>query len=144
MQAQTWGGASGIALLCAGMIGTACVIGRYEEGDAIPWERVEAIQPGVTTKAEILSWFGAPRNFVDGTALDEFLEDQELLPESPIRPTAADVFAYQRGRGRLEGLTLIFYNRFDLRIDAELLVVFFDEDDRVSYVGVRRRAIDAD
>ena len=44
-----------LALLLAG-----CVIGRSYEGSKIREEKLKEIKPGVTTRAEIVAWFGPP------------------------------------------------------------------------------------
>jgi hypothetical protein len=122
---------------------SGCIRGNYLEGSAVPWERVQRIQPGVTTKAEVLAWLGAPLNFSIPTALDEFLEDQGLEGGGAPPYPFADVFAYQLSRGKLRGFTVILYTRINLELDSDLLVIFFGEDWKVIYMGVRR-AEDAD
>jgi hypothetical protein len=36
------------------------------------------------------------------------------------------------------GIAAIFYNRFDLRIASDTLLILFDAADRVRHIGVRR------
>jgi hypothetical protein len=115
-----------------------CVVGRYEEGTAIDWSRIEAIQPGVTTRREILEWFGAPENFTNASALSEFLREQGLSPETTASYPYSDILAYQFHHGRMRALFLLLYNRVNVTIESDLLVVFLDSEGVVQHVGYRR------
>jgi hypothetical protein len=50
-----------IGILSLAFLLAGCVIARYYEGPKIPEEKLKEIKPGVTTKAEILNWFGPLR-----------------------------------------------------------------------------------
>ena len=116
-----------------------CVSAVVTEGSEIQWETVERIRVGETTRDEVLSWLGAPQNFSNPTALAEFLESGGLGSEATARYPFSDVFVYQLSRGRLRGFAALFYNRFELRIDSDLVVILFDpEGDRVLHLGIRR------
>lgn len=115
-----------------------CFTAHYSEHAAIPWDRVERIEPGVTTRAEVLDWFGAPLNFSDPGALAEFLQSRGLEADAYARYPFDDVFAYQYNRGEAQGWTVVVYSRMELRIVSDLLLVFFDEQGRVADVGTRR------
>ncbi|MFQ5513367.1 MAG: hypothetical protein ACE5FG_02930 [Myxococcota bacterium] len=121
-----------VAVLCG------CVNGTYIEGNEIAWEQVAKIRPGQTTKAEVLKLLGAPQNLSRPSALAEFLENQGLESTRFAGYPFSDVFTYQRTRGELSGLLALLYNRFELHIEADLLVFLFDEEDRVQSVGIRR------
>jgi hypothetical protein len=114
-----------------------CVIGRYVEGNEIREEWIADLLPGVTTKDQVLEWFGPPENFSSSAALSEFLESRGLAPESAGRYPFTDVFAYQFHRGRLRGFFALLYNRFEFKIASDLLLVFFDEQGRVADWGYR-------
>jgi hypothetical protein len=120
------------AVLCG------CVMGRYEEGTAIDWNRIQEIQPGVTTRGEILEWFGAPENFTNPSALSEFLRSQGLQPETTASYPYSDILAYQFHHGRVSALLLLVYNRFQVTIESDLMVVFLDGQGVVQHVGYRR------
>jgi len=117
---------------------TGCLNARYSEGEAIPWDAVARVQPGQTTKDEVLDVFGAPQNFSSPSALAEFLESQGLEADAYSRYPFADVFAYQANYGALRGFTLILYTRLEVRIVSNLVLIFFDEEGVVTQVGVRR------
>jgi hypothetical protein len=121
-----------IALACG------CVSADMYEGSEIPWGAVERIHAGQTTRSEVLTWLGAPQNFANPSALVEFLEGEGIESESYSRYPFADVFVYQLTRGRLRGFAAIFYNRFELHVDSDLVVILFDETDRVLHLGIRR------
>jgi hypothetical protein len=115
-----------------------CITARYEEGNAVPWERVSWIEPGRTTRSQILDWFGAPRNFASSTALSSFLESRGLEASDYAKYPFTDVFAYECARGQLSGFTAILYTRLRLELERDLLVILFDERDTVTHVGTRR------
>jgi hypothetical protein len=126
-------------LLIVALVSTAgCVIGRYSEGQAIAADQIPRIVPGVTTKAEILDWFGAPQSYADATFLEEFLSERELVPGPIVDLPFADVLVYRFTAGRLRGLVLILYNQIRLDVASDTLVIYFDEQDRVLYHGWRK------
>ncbi len=125
-------------LLVAALLPSACLSARYSEGAAIPWQYVDRIEPGTTTKSQVLDWFGAPENFSNPSALVEFLEANGLESESYARYPFTDVFVYELRQGELEAWSLLLYSRLKLEIASDALVILFDERDRVRHVGVRR------
>jgi hypothetical protein len=125
-------------ILAVAWLASGCVRARFLEGSEIPWAAVERIHTGQTTRTEVLNWLGAPQNFANPTALAAFLESQGIESESYSRYPFADVFVYQFTRGRLKGLIALLYNRFEMHVDSDLVVVLFDEADRVRHLGIRR------
>jgi outer membrane protein assembly factor BamE (lipoprotein component of BamABCDE complex) len=125
-------------VLLVGLVLAGCISARYTEGEAIPWDSVAQIQPGQTTKDEVLAAFGAPQNFSNPSALAEFLENQGLESDAYSRYPFADVFAYQANYGALRGFTLILYTRLELKIVSNLVLIYFDEEGVVTHLGVRR------
>lgn len=129
------------ALLASALSG--CVLARYHEGNRLPVERVEQIEPGVTTKAEVLEWFGPPQSYGKASLIERMLVD-DAPPEGALAPARLeDVLAYEFHEGRARGLLLFLFNYMELRVDSDRLVLFFDETDRVRYFGVHR-GVDAD
>lgn len=128
--------------LAAGMLlvglASGCVSADVIEGSEIRWETVEQIRVGETTRSEVLGWLGAPQNFANPTMLAEFLESGGLESEFASRYPFSDVFVYQLTRSHLRGFAALLYNRFELHIDSDLVVILFDESDRVSHFGIRR------
>jgi hypothetical protein len=118
-------------------LAAGCVSADVIEGSEIRWETVERIRVGETTRSEVLDWLGAPQNFANPSVLAEFLEEGGLESEYASRYPFSDVFVYQLTRGELRGFAVLFYNRFELRIDSDLVVILFDQSDRVRHFGVR-------
>lgn len=56
---------------------SGCAIGTYSEGKRVDAAQVGEIQPGVTTKADLLAWFGPPSNFSDASLLEELILSEE-------------------------------------------------------------------
>jgi hypothetical protein len=129
-----------LALACAG-----CLNIHYTEGSPLPRERIALIKAGETTKAEVLTWFGAPEGFSDVSALERLLRDFDLEPESVLDLPFADalVFRFTEGDGRGYVIPPVYVN-LDLRVVSDVLVVFFDDADRVLYYGVQEDSDELD
>jgi len=115
-----------------------CVSADLYEGSEIPWSAVERIRAGETSRSEVLTWLGAPHNFANPTALAEFLAGEGIENETYARYPFADVFVYQLTHGRLRGFAALLYNRFEMHVDSDLVVILFDETDKVRHMGIRR------
>ena len=86
------------------LLGTGCVIARYEEGSAVAAEHIPEIVPGQTTKSQILDWFGAPQGLADAALLESFLVDRDLMPGPVVDLPFADVLVYRLTQGKLRGM----------------------------------------
>jgi hypothetical protein len=128
------------AIACTALLVLAggCVNARMYEGSEIPWQSVEQIRPGATTRSQVLDWLGAPQNFSNPSALVEFLAGEGIESGSHARYPFTDVFVYQLTRGRLRGFVALLYNRFELHVDSDLVVILFGPDDLVRHIGIRR------
>ena len=127
-----------LPLLLASASSVGCINARLVDGNVVPEERLTQIQPGQTTKGEVLDWFGAPESFTDPSALRRLLEDNEVLPEDVLQMPFADVLVFELTRMRVRGLFLLLYNHVDIRSASDRLIVFFDDSDHVLYYGWRR------
>jgi hypothetical protein len=127
-----------LALACAASLGAGCFSMRVVAGNQVPSERVSEIQPGRTTKAEVLDWFGAPEDYTDPSGLRRVLDDGVVLPEDVLALPYADVLVFEETHGRVKGVLLILFNWFDVHVVSDRLVVFFDDQDRVLYYGFRK------
>ena len=123
---------------------SGCITGGYATGHEVPADLVAKIELGVTTRSEVLDWFGSPLHFTDATTLGRALDATDLTPEDVIGIPFADVLVFRRTKGRLSGLILILYNTGTWKIASDTLVVYFDDDDRVLYYGYSEetRALD--
>ncbi len=125
-----------VCILCFSAL-FACIRARYVEGDPLRWDQVVAIRPGETTRSEVLRRLGAPDSLAAPSVLEDYLESRGIEPEDTPRMPFEDVFTYQYTRGRVRGFFALFYNRVEMTIESDLLVIFF-EDDIVTHVGYRR------
>lgn len=119
------------------------MLARYREGNRLPVERLERIRPGVTTKAEILEWFGPPQSYGRDSLMERLLVDDAPPPGTRAPARLEDVLAYEFHEGRARGVLLLLFNYLELRVDSNRLVLFFDAEDRVRYFGVYR-GVDAE
>lgn len=129
-----------LALGLAACLSLGCFSIRVVSGNTVSPERVSEIEPGVTTRAQILEWFGAPEDFTDPSGLRRVFADGVMLPEDVLHLPYADVLVFELTRGRARGVLLILFNYFDVRVANDRLVVFFDDQDRVLYYGYRNDA----
>jgi hypothetical protein len=126
------------ALACAAWLGAGCVSMKVVSGNQVPNERVAEIEPGETTKAEVLDWFGAPKDYTDPSGLRRVLDDGIAIPEDVLALPYADVLVFETTHGRVKGLLLILFNWLDVHVTTDRLVIFFDDQDRVLYYGYRK------
>ncbi len=138
-------GRARISLYTAGVIflllfSTGCiVIGRYYEGPEILAEKVKDIKPGVTTKEEIIEWFGPPQNYTSPTVFNQILRELDITREPLMSYSFANILSYQRNQGNVRALLLILlFNYVEAKVKSDHLVIFLDENERVTYYGFRR------
>ncbi len=112
-----------------------CIVGRYYEGPTIPEEKIKEIKPGVTTKEEIISWFGPPQNYLSPTIFNQILRELEVTREPINYYPFANILSYQFNRGNVRAIVLILFNYIEGKVKSDHLVVFVDENDRVQYYG---------
>jgi len=128
-----------IGILSLAFLLAGCVIGRYYEGSKIREEKLKEIKPGVTTRAEILSWFGPPQNYISPTVFNEFLRQMDLMRDEPLTTYPfANILSYQFNQGNLRAIILILFDFFEVRVKSDHLVIFFDEDEKVKYYGFHK------
>jgi hypothetical protein len=114
---------------------TSCIIGRYYEGSTIPEEKIKEIKPGITTKEEIISWFGPPQNYLSPTIFNQILRELEVTREPINYYPFANILSYQFNRGNVRAIVLILFNYIEGKVKSDHLVVFVDENDKVQYYG---------
>ncbi len=116
----------------------SCVIGRYHEGPQISEEKIKEIKPGVTTKSEIISWFGPPQNYISPTFFNEVLREMEVTREPLTNYPFANILSYQYNRGNIRAIVLILFNYVDAKVKSDHLVIFLDDNEKVKYYGFRK------
>lgn len=110
-------------------------MGRYYEGPKIPPEKIKDIKPGITTKEEILGWFGPPQNYISPTIFNQILRELDMTREPINTYFFANILSYQYNQGNIRGLVLILFNYIEGKVKSDHLVIFLDDHDRVKYYG---------
>jgi len=126
------------AVLCVSFLLASCVIGRYYEGPQISEEKLKEIKPGVTTKAEIISWFGPPQNYISPTVFNEILREMDVTREPLTNYPFANVLSYQYNRSNVRAIILLLFNFIDAKVKSDHLVIFLDDKEKVIYYGFRK------
>jgi hypothetical protein len=119
---------SGIALLFMG-----CTQLRIYEGASFDPSKAVLIEEGKTTKSEILRDFGPPqpfayKKFIVDTAVHRFVPP--LHQVQGFNPHKVFTYHYRVSKGF--GLFLVFYTYLDLETTSDYLMIFFDDQDKVS------------
>lgn len=115
-----------------------CVIGRYYEGPKISEEKIREILPGVTTKSEIISWFGPPQNYISPTIFNEILREIDVTREPLTSYPFANILSYQYNQGNIRAIVFILINYVEAKVKSDHLVIFLDENERVKFYGFRK------
>jgi hypothetical protein len=127
-----------VAILFISLFSTGCLVGRYLEGPQILAEKVNDIKPGVTTKEEIIEWFGPPQNYISPTVFNQILGELDVTGEPLMSYPFANILSYQYNQGNFKALILILFNYAETEVKVDHLVIFLDENERVKYYGFRR------
>lgn len=124
--------------LLLSLFSTGCVVGRYYGGPEIVTEKIKDIKPGITTKEEIIDWFGPPQNYISPRVFNQILRKMEATGEPLTTYPFAHILSYQYDRGNIRALILILFNYAEATVKSDHLVIFLDENERVKYYGFRR------
>lgn len=124
-----------LGVLFLSVLMTGCIVGRYYEGSTIPEEKIKEIKPGITTKEEIISWFGPPQNYLTPTIFNQILRELDVTREPVNYYPFANILSYQYNRGNVRAVVLILFNYIEGKVKSDHLVVFVDENDKVQYYG---------
>ena len=116
----------------------SCVIGRYHEGPLISQEKIKEIKPDITTKAEIISWFGPPQNYISPTVFNEILREMDVTREPLTNYPFANILSYQYNRGNVRAIVLILFNFVEATVKSDHLVIFLDDEDKVKFYGFHK------
>ena len=126
----------GILFLTLALIG--CVVGRYYEGPIISEEKLKDIKPGLTTKAEIINWFGPPQNYISPAVFNEILRELDVTREPLTNYPFANILSYQYNRGNIKAIVLVLFNFVEAKVKSDHLVIFFDDNEKVKYYGFHK------
>jgi hypothetical protein len=128
-----------LALALAWTPGCLVVGGSGSLGGRMPSNIEQAIVPGRTTKAEVLSLLGPPNEFKRPELTSALVDDD--LRVSGVLATARrvhNVFTWQYDRFSGLGTMLGVVNVIDAETTRDLLIVFFDGNDVVVDVALRQ------
>lgn len=99
---------------------------------------IARIIPGKTTKLEVLQWLGPPEEFLRSEVLESLADDTTRVTGAiALGNRAQDAFTWQHDRLEGHGIVLLLYNRYEAEVESDLLLVLFDEEDRVREVSFR-------
>jgi hypothetical protein len=99
---------------------------------------VSQIVPGETTKGQVLDLLGPPEEFLRSEVLGSLGDDVSRVSGAvALGNRAQDAFTYQLDTLSAWASMLVFYNHVRGQIETDLLVIFFDEQDRVREVSFR-------
>ena len=134
-------GLPAVAALCAllGLAATGCFRIGVTVGEEIPVSDVARIVPGLTTKDDVLHWFGAPVEATDGEIFARLFDAGEIAAEDLVALPFSDLLIYEITDGRARILFTFLFNWAEVKLKRDRLVVFFDEHDVVLYYGVTRQ-----
>ena len=98
------------------------------------------IEPGVTTRTEVLELLGPPDEFLTAEETALLLDDAARLSEAlDVARRAERAFTWQIDHFELDGTFLLLYTYFDIETEPELLVIWFDDDGRVAHLATALR-----
>lgn len=112
-----------------------CAIAHVHQGAPIDAARIKDIQVGVTTKQEIIDWFGPPQEVKRPELLSDIFQRLDLTEGQTRSLIYPDIFSYQYNEGDVRGILLILFNHINIDLRSDTLAIFFDDQDRVKYVG---------
>jgi hypothetical protein len=127
-----------LGALLLGVMLSGCISFSGHFGTRVRLEHIPRIEEGVTTREEIMSWFGPPSAFSNPSFLDVILGEEDEMMESGAA-LLNDVYSYRY----IETESTLFFipilvGIFDAYAVSETLIIFFDENGRVKYHAYRR------
>ena len=125
-----------VALSVLVLLLSGCVIGRAYRDHPLDEQKIAGLQRGVTTKTEVLEWFGPPQEIeareltAIGVPFEPFLSRRGDKP--PVeRLVAARYFRYTYSRANALAIILLLFNYAEFDQKNDTLVIFFDGDNKV-------------
>lgn len=123
------------------LVGGCVSLGRQYEGAQLPTDKLGGLRPGVTTKADVLSAFGAPtiiqRRDIEGLlgGVATRFRGQDLTVK--LDPALLDdVYIYEYRRVNRIIVFTGFFNWVKSMDKADRLAFFFDRDGKLAGVGL--------
>jgi hypothetical protein len=99
---------------------------------------VSQIVPGESTKGQVLELLGPPEEFLRSEVLTSLGDDASRVSGAvALGNRAQDAFTYQLDTLSAWASMLLVYNHIRGQIETDLLVIFFDPEDRVREISFR-------
>jgi hypothetical protein len=118
---------------------SACIKGHFMEGSKIYEDNISKIKISQTTRDDILKWFGPPVEFQDPKTLKMILQTLDLTAETPaVDHPFEDAFVYEYTYAKTSGFSIIIYTYIKTDSKKDILMVFFDDNDKVQYYAFRK------
>jgi hypothetical protein len=117
---------------------SGCISFSGHFGTRIRIENIPRIEDGVTTREEVMSWFGPPSAFFNPTFLDVILGDEdEMIGFEETVLNEIYTYRYIENESTLLFFPILF-GLFNTVAVSDTLTIFFDETGRVQYHAYRR------
>ncbi len=127
-----------LGAILLGVMSSGCISFSGHFGTEIPAESVPRIQDGITTREQVMGWFGPPSAFFSPSLLDVIFEQEEDIMK-PRPALLDDVYTYQYVETKSTLLLIpLLVGIFDAVAVSETLTIFFDETGKVEYHAYRR------
>ena len=126
------------ALAALFLLATGCITADYDDGNKLRLERIEDIEPGEPSKKDIAEWFGPPQNYASPKMLGRLFAEKDIDQDTLAQYQFSDLLTYQFSRGKMKALALGLFNSAHFVVKSDYLVVFFDDEDIVSYYGFHK------
>ena len=107
-------------------------------GSYIDPAAVSEIVPGESTKGQVLDLLGPPEEFLRSEVLTSLGDDASRVSGAvALGNRAQDAFTYQLDTLSAWASMLLFYNHVRGQIETDLMVIFFDQENRVREISFR-------
>ncbi len=128
-----------IPLLGLGPSGCLFIQASGSFGPRLDEQTIARIVPGQTTRREVLAWLGPPEEYLRSEVLESLADETTRVSGAiALGNRAQDALTWQHDTLEGRGTALLFFNRFRARVESDVLVIFFDDEDRVRELAFRR------
>ncbi len=128
----------GLAAAAATLTGCLSISASAAFGPHLSPAVLDLIEPGQTTRKEVLALLGPPEEFLR-SEIASALDDDTVRVSGAIQlgNRALDAFTWQHDRLESRGRWWLLYMWLDTTVESDILMIVFDERDLVSEVSFR-------
>jgi hypothetical protein len=113
---------------------------RSSIGQTFSPAAIAKIEPGVTTRSQMLALFGPPHEFLEPEVSAALIDDSLRLDAAlDVARRSEQAWTWQSSKIEATGTFLLLYGGVWIETDTQLLVAFFDDQGVVQHVAVTRR-----